>query len=979
MDVVTTSSARQTSEDWRSLVDHGEAVDCSARRISLHQQNAIWLVTDGTFDLFAVDASGGGRWSHIGRLLPGAILLAPVAGPRHSLLVRPSAGAGLHRLSVKSLAKRAQASTPQAPGKVLQPWERALTDGIDAGLTVLMNFLRGDLPPQDFVPLVSGREAVLAAGQNARPVGGVLWVDVLQGELKVSGPTGLLDHHAGDSMTLGQHDWITSHSPARVKAHDTRDVYRSGQLWRRVLELENRSLYLLDRAIERRERRRVQRLGASRDASRTAEERADLALGGVLQTLKRGTSWRSAGGEDPTTAACRAVAEAMHIDHFPNEGPPIHTQAGPIEQVAMRARLRTRTIRLDGAWWRTNVGPFVGHRTSDFGPLAFIWSRGHYRAWDPVSGRTTVVNERTAADYETRAVMFYKPLPEHAVRIATLLRSGFRGAAGDVRTMVVGALVVAVLGALVPVFTGTVLGTLVPAARTSLIIQICVALLLTGVAATAFGVMENIALLRLEGRFETSVQTAVWDRLLRLPANFFKSYSTAELASAALGASDLNPVLMGVSSAVLFCSAAALVNLVVLFAISVPFALLGVGLAVGSIVVFLVLGSRQIKWQAESRQLDFQLTNKVFQKLRGLPKLRVAAAEERAYADWAGTFSRQKDVQKRIGRYQNGIVVFNAAYLQFCLLVVFLVESSTGIGVPVAKFLTFLAALVLMLSSITQLTMTISSAITVVPIFERMKPILQHSPESSTASTDPGELSGHIEVSHLTFGYTKDAPPVFSDVSFRVQPGEFLAIVGPSGGGKSTLLRMLLGFETPDTGTVLYDGQDLSSLDKAAVRRQCGVVLQHSKPFNGSIFQAITGAMNYSMAEAWEAAELAGLSEEIAAMPMGMHTLITDESTLSGGQRQRLVIARALIRRPRILLFDEATSALDNRTQRIVTEATQRLHATRIVIAHRLSTVMEADKILVLSQGKVIQYGSPASLLADGDGMFHQLVHRQMQ
>jgi ABC-type bacteriocin/lantibiotic exporter with double-glycine peptidase domain len=442
---------------------------------------------------------------------------------------------------------------------------------------------------------------------------------------------------------------------------------------------------------------------------------------------------------------------------------------------------------------------------------------------------------------------------------------------------------------------------------------------------------------------------------------------------------DLRTVLMGVSSTVLYSSAVALVNLVVLFVISVPFALLGAGFALGGVGMFLVLGSRQMKWQIESLQLNFQLTNKVFQKLRGLPKLRVAAAEDRAYADWAGTFSRQKDVQKRLGRYQNSITVFNAAYLQFCLLVLFLVESSTGSGIPVAKFLTFLATLTLMLSSITQVTSGITSAISVVPIFSRMKPLLQHPLESSTASTDPGELSGHIEVSHLTFGYSKDAPPVLSDISFRVLPGEFLAVVGASGGGKSTLLRMLLGFETPDAGTVLYDGQDLSSLDSTAVRRQCGVVLQQSKPFNGSIFMAITGAMNYSMAEAWEAAELAGLSEDIAAMPMGMHTHINDESTLSGGQRQRLVIARALIRRPRILFFDEATSALDNRTQRIVTEATQQLNATRIVIAHRLSTVMEADKILVLSQGRVVQYGSPASLLADQDGLFHQLVRRQIQ
>jgi ABC-type bacteriocin/lantibiotic exporter with double-glycine peptidase domain len=297
----------------------------------------------------------------------------------------------------------------------------------------------------------------------------------------------------------------------------------------------------------------------------------------------------------------------------------------------------------------------------------------------------------------------------------------------------------------------------------------------------------------------------------------------------------------------------------------------------------------------------------------------------------------------------------------------------------VPGFLTFNASLTLMLASLTQVTGGVASAVSIIPMFTRLRPILQEPLETSAVSIAPGELSGDVEVSHLTFGYSKDAPPVLDDVSFRVRRGEFVAVVGASGGGKSTLLRMLLGFEKPDTGTVLYDGQDLSSLDSAAVRRQCGVVLQQVQPFSGSLFEAITGNLNYSMDEAWAAAELAGLRQDIEAMPMNMHTFINDASTLSGGQRQRLAIAHALIRRPRILFFDEATSALDNATQRTVTEATRQLRATRIVIAHRLSTVMDADKILVLSQGKVAQFGSPASLLADPDGLFHQLVRRQMQ
>jgi ABC-type bacteriocin/lantibiotic exporter with double-glycine peptidase domain len=211
-----------------------------------------------------------------------------------------------------------------------------------------------------------------------------------------------------------------------------------------------------------------------------------------------------------------------------------------------------------------------------------------------------------------------------------------------------------------------------------------------------------------------------------------------------------------------------------------------------------------------------------------------------------------------------------------------------------------------------------------------------------------------------------------------VRPGEFVAVVGPSGCGKSTLLRLLIGFDRPLSGSVLYDGQDLAALDRSAVRRQCGVVLQHAQPFTGSILDVIRGTEPCSPEEAMAAAELAGLAEDIRRMPMGLHTLVAGGGSVSGGQRQRLMIAQALVRRPRILFFDEATSALDNETQRIVIDSTRKLNATRIVVAHRLSTVLDADRVVVMRDGRIVQQGPPAELLADGSGPLHELVRRQL-
>jgi ABC-type bacteriocin/lantibiotic exporter with double-glycine peptidase domain len=265
-----------------------------------------------------------------------------------------------------------------------------------------------------------------------------------------------------------------------------------------------------------------------------------------------------------------------------------------------------------------------------------------------------------------------------------------------------------------------------------------------------------------------------------------------------------------------------------------------------------------------------------------------------------------------------------------------------------------------------------------VPIYERLKPILQTLPEVDEQKTYPGELSGSIEVNHVSFRYDKDGPPILDDVTFSVKSGEFVALVGPSGSGKSTLLRHLLGFESPDSGAIYYDGLALTEVDLRAVRQQIGVVLQHSQVMTGSILDNIVGASNLPVEEAWDAARRAGIADDIKQMPMGMQTYISEGgSTFSGGQRQRLLIARALVTRPRIIFFDEATSALDDQSQAMVTDSLKRLDATRIVIAHRLSTVVDADHILVLKRGKVVESGTYQELMALG-GVFAELAQRQL-
>jgi ABC-type bacteriocin/lantibiotic exporter with double-glycine peptidase domain len=366
-----------------------------------------------------------------------------------------------------------------------------------------------------------------------------------------------------------------------------------------------------------------------------------------------------------------------------------------------------------------------------------------------------------------------------------------------------------------------------------------------------------------------------------------------------------------------------------------------------------------------------------------MAKLRVSGTESRAFAAWAREFSAQKDLSMRARRVSNGLTVFNSAFPVISLAVVFsyaahLMGQPLLRGFTTGAFLAFSAAFIQFQSAALQLSSTIGSVLGIVPLFERAAPIFETLPEVDDGKRHPGELTGLLEISHLNFRYGPDMPLVLHDLSFSVKPGEFVAIVGPSGSGKSTMFRLLLGFEKAESGAIYYDGQDLAGLDIQAVRQQMGVVIQNSRLASGTIFNNIIGLAPLTLDDAWQAARMAGLDRDSQEMPMGMHTVVSEGGgNLSGGQRQRLLIARAIVKKPRIFLFDEATSSLDNQTQSIVSHSLDALQVTRIVIAHRLSTVINADRILVIEKGVVVQCGAYRELV-NQKGIFCELAKRQL-
>ncbi|MFJ8134551.1 NHLP bacteriocin export ABC transporter permease/ATPase subunit [Streptomyces sp. NPDC096013] len=925
-----------------ALGNLGTPIDCAAsNRLDLEGPQVLWLVASGAIDLFAVDAVQQGHWHHLGRLEAGSLLLGPVAGPQHTLVARPLRDCVVHRINLRELYQPANTQTwsydeygnPQYVPPTSSPLEYALALGVGRGLSILFQ-----------APMANERAAAPTDDD-------VFWMQVPPGSVQYGSVYG---------------------------AEAAADLLMDPGVWQGMVDQQYRLLSTLDKWIEQLERTHETRTAAGIKAGEAVRAQADRTL---LASIGKSAARRTTAADaDASYAACKLVSEAAGITLAePSQSGSESDRLDPVERIALTSRVRVRAVRLDGRWWRDNVGPLVGHRALSGAPVALLWRRGGYVAVHPATGRETPIEKANAAEFEPRAVMFYRPLPERRLSPLRLLRFSMHGTAGDLSNLLISGLVTVAIGALVPIATGKVLGEFVPKAQTDLIVQVCVAVMITSVVAAAFMLLENLTILRLEGRIEATLQPAVWDRLLRLPTKFFTERSTGELASAAMGVSSIRRLLAGVGPVVAQSVTVGLMNLGLLFWYSPSMALAAIGMLIVIAAVFLGLGLWQVRWQRRLVVLGNKLNNQAFQTLRGLPKLRVAAAENYAYAAWASEFARSRELQQRVGRIKNLTTVMGAVYLPVCTLLMFMLLAGPARGsMSASSFLTFNTSVTMLLTSVTSLTGAFVSAVSALPLFEEIRPVLDAAPEVRTASTRPGRLSGAIEARRVSFRYADDGPLVLDDVSFEVRAGEFVAIVGPSGCGKSTLLRLLIGFDKPVSGSVLYDGQDLGALDQSAVRRQCGVVLQHAQPFTGSILDVICGTEPFTPEEAMAAAEMAGLAEDIKRMPMGLHTIVSGSGAVSGGQRQRLMIAQALIRRPRILFFDEATSALDNETQRTVIESTKALNATRIVIAHRLSTVLDADRVVVMEDGKVAQQGPPAQLLADTGGRLHELVRRQM-
>lgn len=684
-------------------------------------------------------------------------------------------------------------------------------------------------------------------------------------------------------------------------------------------------------------------------------------------------------GLAPLPRALILAARAVGIEPSEDRVGAIIRRPEPDDVYAAAARLRipVRPVELSGRWWKEQGLPLVV--TTDDGAVALISGGGGYRIADDHPSKHRPITESEARTLGGRGWVLTPRLPDASAGWRDVRSVAFAGTShADLWAIAGAALALALLGLAIPLATTWIVGSLIPGAESAALSAPAAALCAVAVALLACTIVQGLAVLRVVARADANVQAAMFHRVFHLPAAFFRTRSSGQLTREVLAVDEIRGL---ISSAVVAALAAAglLVSSLFLIALVAP------ALGVGPVVVVLLGGAlavrqarRKLNAQREAIGQRSRLNGLLVGMISGIAKLRVAGAEQRMTARWSAGYARQQAAQRRSADADASIAVIFAGLAAATMLAAVASAELLGNGVSTEQFVGLSAALAQLIAATTLMVPAISQLLAALPLYESAKPVLQASIEVNEQAADPGRLTGAVELVAVSFDYGPDQPHTLQDVSISAAAGEFIAIVGPSGAGKSTLIRLLLGFEQPVRGSIMFDGAELGSLDVEAVRRQMGVVIQSATLSTGSILQNIVGVLPYTEAQAWEAAERAGVAGDIRAMGMGMQTVVTDGGTsFSGGQRQRLMIARALVCQPKILIFDEATSALDNETQGTVTTSLAQLGTTRIVIAHRLSTIEHADRIYVMDRGCVVESGRYADLVAAG-GLFTRLAQRQL-
>ena len=648
-----------------------------------------------------------------------------------------------------------------------------------------------------------------------------------------------------------------------------------------------------------------------------------------------------------------------------------------IEMLLKPSGMLKRRVELRESWWKDSSGALlVSTKSGDI--IALLpgkWSGYYYTDKD---GKTIRVNARNAKNFSSSAFCFYKPFKKGSLKILDLVKFMVSNISTlDFTFLVTIYIVIQLLNMTTPYLTNIIYNILIPSESMSLFQTVSFTMLGLTIGKLSISITQNFIKARIKGKLNLAVHSAVMMRLFSLPVGFFKKYSAGDLSSRMGYVSIL---CSSISETFLSTFLTTLLSLTYIFQmISAAPSMVGISMLIIFISVLFSISITLINQSINDKKTKLapKLQSLVFNIFSGMQKIKIAGAEKRAFSIWAKEYSKSKKLE-----YDLPFIIKTSGVIEMLIsslgsLAIYWIAAKNQISI--SNYMTFNVAYGAFSSAIASLNGVALQFTNLRPSINLIKPFLETETENSSNGKLVTSLHGNIEMNNITFRYQEKSDLILNNLSLKIKKGEYVAIVGKTGCGKSTIMRLLLGFENPEQGGIYYDKRDINGLDKKSLRQKIGVVMQNGAIFQGDIFSNIIVTAPWkNLDDAWEAARMAGLDKDIENMPMGMHTLISEGSGgISGGQKQRLMIARALISKPKILFFDEATSALDNITQKIVSDNIDKLKCTRIVIAHRLSTIKNCDRILVLANGQIAESGSFDELMKK-KGLFFDLAIRQI-
>lgn len=956
-------------------------------RLSLHSnpvlelgQRALYYVQSGSLiNIFSIDKEVENQRHFIASVGPGDIIFFfPGSLENFSKIIADSE----HQTELISLAEADITNLIKSE----EPLQKELAYELQSWIEKISSSFRVDLQKrkqhylEQATEVSIGENEVVSVRVNEKKDLNFYWVQVLEGEMGLLDEGQLQLNSNSKPTIISSNVWYHSKKPTKLKILEPLALFQSEDFYTSFDSFMTGYLCQLNKNVLR-----DKTFKHELDLSRNLEEK--LSMQYALDKIKKFFSGRYEKAykknDDQICDVLEKLSPYLNYDFvFPAKIEAVQDVALKIKRICNASKIHTRLVRLPNNWWKKDCGPLLGFLKDQNKPVILVRTSTRYYTLIE-DDKKIKISPKVIERLSDEAYMFYVPLKEEAKTGWGVIREVCYRFKRTIISIITFGFLSSLVLLLIPLGTRIIFNDAIPKSDTSLLSYMVVGMLCAAIGFALFTYIRTIFTSRLGGIVTHFLETVLWDRVLKLSPGFFKHQTTGNLFWRLFSVTQIREILGDEFTGAFFNAIFSLLFVALMFYFSPVLASLTFFFALLSTGITLLFCKRKRRLLTEALELRGNVNGFATQLIMNVNKIKSASAEKSAFAEWSRQFVDFEKVDIKIKNLTAWVSTFSVFFPIISTLFVYvaIVWWIKVINFPLPDFLGFNIAFSSFLIAFYPINSILILAAGVPAHWERVMPVLQEKLDGVSQghgdSIYTDGLVGEIRFDNVTFAYDNNQAPTIKNVSFHVQPNEFLAIVGPSGNGKSTLIRLLLGFEKAHSGAIYYDNKDIDSYDLVALRQQLGVVFQNEGLMAGSVYTNIVSGGTYTLDQINEAMRISEFEKDLAEMPMGLNTIIPmDGATLSGGQKQRLLLARALVGNPRILIFDEATSALDNVTQQSVSEHLANLSVSRIVIAQRLSTIQKADRILVLEKGAIIQQGT-FDELANQEGLFQEMLKFQ--